>query len=87
MNIISNNIVKFNSLEEKIYKDMMKLGRECIVDELKLIDDLIKKYRDKRVFKVKDFQKTIVKTRLGDVEFFRRRYEMEINGIKKEYIF
>ena len=83
MNIISNNIVKFNSLEEKIYKDMMKLGRECIVDELKLLDDLIKKYRDKSVFKVKDFQKTIVKTRLGDVEFFRRRYEMEINGIKK----
>jgi len=83
MNMISENIVKFNSLEEKIFKDMMKLGRELIVNELKLIDDLIKKYRDKSVFKVKDFQKTVVKTRLGDVEFFRRRYEMQVNGIKK----
>lgn len=83
MNMISKNVLKFNSLEEKIFKDMMKLGRECIVDELKLIDDLIKKYRDKSVFKVKDFQKTVVKTKLGDVEFFRRRYEMQVNGVKK----
>lgn len=83
MNIIPEKIVKFNDLEEKIFKDMMKLGRECIVDDLKLIDDLIKEYRDKNIFKVKDFQKTVVKTRLGDVEFFRRRYEMKINGVKK----
>ena len=83
MNIISENVVKFNSLEEKIFKDMMKLGRELIADELKLIDNLIKQYRDKNVFKVKDFQKTVVKTRLGDVEFFRRRYEMQVNGVKK----
>ena len=73
MNIIPEKIVKFNGLEEKIFKDVMKLGRELIADDLKLIDDLIKKYRDKSVFKVKDFQKTVVKTRLGDVEFFRRR--------------
>ena len=83
MNIIPEKIVKFNGLEEKIFKDVMKLGRELISDDLKLIDDLIKKYRDKSVFKVKDFQKTVVKTRLGDVEFFRRRYEMKINGVKK----
>lgn len=83
MNIIPEKIVKFNDLEEKIFKDMMKLGRECIADDLKLIDDLIKEYRDKSIFKVKDFQKTVVKTRLGDVEFFRRRYEMEINGVRK----
>ena len=83
MNIIPEKIVKFNDLEEKIFKDMMKLGRECIADDLKLIDDLIKEYRDKSIFKVKDFKKTVVKTRLGDVEFFRRRYEMEINGVRK----
>ena len=83
MNIIPEKIVKFNGLEEKIFKDVMKLGRELIADDLKLIDDLIKKYRDKSVFKVKDFQKTVVKTRLGDVEFFRRRYEMQVNGVKK----
>ena len=83
MNIIPEKIVKFNGLEEKIFKDVMKLGRELIEDDLKLIDDLIKKYRDKAIFKVKDFQKTVVKTRLGDVEFFRRRYETQVNGVKK----
>ena len=83
MNIIPEKIVKFNGLEEKIFKDVMKLGRELIADDLKIIDDLIKEYRDKSVFKVKDFQKTVVKTRLGDVEFFRRRYVMQVNGVKK----
>ena len=83
MKIISNEKMKNNSLEEKICKKMMKLGRELIQDELKLIDKLIKQYRDKEIFKVKDIQKTTIKTRLGEIEFYRRRYEMEINGTKK----
>lgn len=83
MNIVSKEKMNFNSLEEKIYKKMMKLGRELIQDELKLIDKLIKQYRDKEIFKVKDIQKTTIKTRLGEIEFYRRRYEMEINGTKK----
>ena len=86
MVIVSNEKMNFNSLEEKIYKKMMELGRNLIKDELKLIDKLIKQYRDKGVFKIKDSQKTTIKTRLGEIEFFRRRYEMEINGTKK-YIY
>ena len=83
MNIVSNEKINFNSLEEKMYKKMMELGRNLIKDELKLMDKLIKQYRDKEVFKIKDSQKTTIKTRLGEIEFFRRRYEMEINGIRK----
>lgn len=83
MSIVSNEKMNFNSLEEKMYKKMMELGRNLIKDELKLIDKLIKQYRDKEVFKIKDSQKTTIKTRLGEIEFFRRRYEMEINGTKK----
>ena len=83
MDIVSNEKINFNSLEEKMYKKMMELGRNLIKDELKLIDKLIKQYRDKEVFKIKDSQKTTIKTRLGEIEFFRRRYEMEINGTKK----
>lgn len=44
MNIIPEKIVKFNGLEEKIFKDVMNLGWVLIAD------DLIKKYRDKNVF-------------------------------------
>ena len=68
MEMITNEKIKFNSLEEKIYKKMMETGRNIIRDELRLVDDLIKKYRDKEVFKVKDMQLTTIKTKLGDVE-------------------
>ena len=74
MDIVSNEKINFNSLEEKMYKKMMELGRNLIRDDLKLIDKLIKQYRDKEVFKIKDIQKTTIKTRLGEIEFFRRRY-------------
>lgn len=83
MKMISNEKMNFNSLEENIYKKMMELGRNTLKDELRLIDNLIKQYRDKEIFKIKDSQKTTIKTRLGEIEFFRRRYEMEINGTKK----
>lgn len=61
----------------------MEFGRSIIEDELKEIDNLKKEYRDKETFKVKDFQQTVIKTRLGEVEFYRRRYEMEVNGKMK----
>lgn len=86
MKIITDEKMNFNSLEENTFKKMMELGRDLIRDELKLIDKLIKQYRDKEIFKIKDMQRTTIKTKLGEIEFSRRRYEMEINGIKK-YIY
>ncbi len=75
--------MNFNTLEENTYKKMMELGRNLIKDDLKLIDNLIKQYRDKETFKIKDIQKTTIKTKLGEIEFFRTRYEMKINDVKK----
>ena len=86
MKMITDEKMNFNSLEENTFKKVMELGRDLIRDELKLIDKLIKQYRDKEIFKIKDMQITTIKTRLGDIEFSRRRYEMEINGTKK-YIY
>ena len=83
MKMITDEKVNFNSLEENTYKKVMKLGRELIIDNLRMLDNLIKQYRDKEIFKVKDFQRTTIKTKLGEIEFSRRRYEMETNGIKK----
>ena len=80
MNIVSNEKVNFKSLEENTFKEMMKLGRKIIQDELRMIDKLIKDYRDKEVFKTKDFQTTTIKTRLGEIPIARRRYKMVING-------
>lgn len=83
MDIVSKKKVNFNSLEENTYKKVMKLGREMIQEELRMIDKLIKEYRDKTVFKVKDVQITTIKTRLGEIPIARRRYKIVINGTTK----
>lgn len=86
MKILSKEKVNFNSLEENTFKKMMELGRKIIVDELMMLDKAIKEYRDKEIFKVKDMQTRTVKTKLGEITYARRRYEMTINGTKK-YIY
>lgn len=58
MKMITDEKINFKSLEEKIFKEMMRVGRELIQEELRLIDKLIKDYRDKEVFTPKDFQPT-----------------------------
>ena len=80
MNMLSNEKVNFKSLEEKIFKEMMKLGREIIQEELRMLDKLILDYRDKEIFVPKDFQPTTIKTKLGEIPIARRRYKMVING-------
>lgn len=87
MDMLPKEEINFNSIEEKIYKDMMKLGRETIQEQLRLLDKLIKDFRDKDVFKCKDMQGTTIKSRLGEIPISRRRYTMEINGTKKAFIY
>lgn len=83
MSMLSNEKINFKSLEEKTFKEMMKLGRKIIQDELRMLDKLILDYRDKEVFKPKDFQLTTIKTKLGEIPIARRRYKMVINGETK----
>lgn len=83
MSMLSNEKINFKSLEEKTFKEMMKLGRKIIQDELRTLDKLILNYRDKEIFKPKDFQPTTIKTKLGEIPIARRRYKMVINGETK----
>ena len=83
MDMLSNEKIKFKSLEENIFKEMMKLGREIIQEELRKLDKLILDYRDKEIFVPKDFQPTTIKTKLGEIPIARRRYKMVINGESK----
>lgn len=80
MNMLSNEKINFKSLEEKTFKEMMKLGRTIIQDELRMLDKLIKDYRDKEIFVPKDFQATTIKTKLGEIPIARRRYKMVVNS-------
>lgn len=86
MNMLSNEKVNFKSLEENTFKEMMKLGRKIIQDELRMLDKLILDYRDQEMFVPKDFQSTTIKTKLGEIPIARRRYKMVING-KTRYIY
>ena len=87
MSMLSNEKINFKSLEEKTFKEMIKLGRKIIQEELRMIDKLILNYRDKEVFKPKDFQPTTIKTKLGEIPIARRRYKMVIDGrIKYVYL-
>lgn len=86
MNMLSNEKINFKSLEENTFKEIMKLGRKIIQDELRMLDKLILDYRDKEIFEPKDMQGTTLKTRLGDIPIARRRYKMVING-KVEWIY
>ena len=83
MNMLSNEKINFKSLEEKTFKEMMKLGRTIIQDELRMLDKLILDYRDKEMFVPKDFQETTLKTKLGEIPIARRRYKMVVNGKTK----
>ena len=83
MNMLSNEKVNFKSIEENIFKEMMKLGREIIQEELRMLDKLILDYRDKEIFVPKDFQPTTIKTKLGEIPIVRRRYKMVVNGKSK----
>ena len=83
MKMITDEKINFKSLEEKTFKEMMKLGREIIQDELRMLDKLILDYRDKEIFSPKDFQPTTIKTKLGEIPVSRRRYKMVIDGKTK----
>ena len=87
MNMLSNEKINFKSLEENIFKKMIKLGRKIIQEDLRMLDKLILDYRDKEIFVPKDFQPTTIKTKLGEIPIARRRYKMKINGeIKWVYL-
>lgn len=86
MEIISKNNEKFNEFEEKTYKELMKEGIKRTQEWFRKIDEILLKSRNKQLLKPKDFKKTTVKCRFGYVEYYRRRYEITING-KKRYVY
>ncbi len=81
--IVTNDEIKFNDLEKKIFKFVCNFG--CLI--LKLIletyDRKIMKARDTKKYRHKGLRKNTIKTIMGEVEYQRAMYEVEENGIKK----
>ena len=80
---ISKKEIKFNDLEEKMWKKKMQEGLDELREQLKQIDYLLLKNKNNSELKVKDFQKTTIKCRFGDLEINRRRYKLTKNGKTK----
>ena len=80
---ITKNAIKFNDLEEKIWKKKIQEGLEELKDQLRKIDNQLLKDKNNAELEVKDFQKTTIKCKFGDLEFYRRRYKLTKNGETK----
>ena len=77
---ITENLIKFNDLEEKMWKKKMQEGLEELRDQLKQIDYLLLKNKNNSELEAKDFQPTTIKCKFGDLEIIRRRYKLTKNG-------
>lgn len=80
---ITKNETKFNDLEEKMWKKKMQEGLEELKEQLRKIDKELLKSKNNNELKVKDFQKTTIKCKFGDLEISRRRYTLKKNGETK----
>ena len=81
--IVTNDEVKFNDLERKIFKFVCFFGCMIIKLILESYDRKLMKARDKKKYRHKGQRKNTIKTIMGEVEYTRALYEMEENGIKK----
>ena len=76
---ISKDETKFNDLEEKMWKKKMQEGLEELKEQLRKNDNELLKSKNNNELKVKDFQKTTIKCKFGDLEIYRRRYTLKKN--------
>ena len=85
---ITNNEMNFNNLEKEILKLCFKIGCEEIKSVLEKWDKELCQARDKIIYRNKGKRKTVIKTVMGEVEYFRTMYEIksEDGTIKRLYL-
>jgi len=79
---ITENGVKFKEIEAKTYKKVCEYGCELIKDMLEELDAELGAKRDKKKYRSKGKRKKVIKTVMGEVEFFRTVYEVVETEIK-----
>lgn len=81
--IVTEEEIKFNNLEKKIYKFVCSFG--CLIIKLILesYDRKIMKARNSKKYRHKGLRKNTIKTVMGEVEYVRAMYEVKEAGIKK----
>ena len=84
---ITNNEIKFNDLEEKMWKKKMQEGLDELREQLRRIDYQLLKSRNKELLEPKDFQSTTIKCRFGDLDINRRRYKLKKSNNEVEWVY
>lgn len=84
---ITNNEIKFNDLEEKMWKKKMQEGLDELRDQLRRIDYQLLKNRNNELLEPKDFQSRTIKCRFGDLDINRRRYKLKKNNNEVEWVY
>ena len=81
--IVTEEEIKFNNLEKKIFKFVCNFG--CLIIKLILesYDRKIMKARDTKKYRHKGLRKNTIKTVMGEIEYVRAMYEVEEEGIKR----
>ena len=72
--IVTEELITFKELEEKVFQFSMEIGRMILQKTLETQAEIIDQARDKSIYRNKGNRKTVIKTKLGEVEYERPLY-------------
>ena len=81
--IVTNNEIKFNDLEKKVFKFVCFFGCLIIKLVLEAYDRKLMNARDSKKYRHKGLRITHVNTVMGEVKFRRAMYEITEDGVTK----
>ena len=73
--MITEKVIKFKDFENEIYRGCLKLGCSMIKTALEKYDKELMASRDKTIYRNKGLRKSVIKTILGEVEYYRTIYK------------
>ena len=72
--ILTEEITSYKDLEEKVFRISMEIGRAIMQKILQEQAQILDETRDKSIYRNKGNRKTVIKTKLGEVEYERPMY-------------
>jgi len=84
---ITEKRIDFNRLEKEIFTQCHKMGRETLKKVLQEYDRELMNRRDKKEYRHKGHQKTVIKTVMGEVEYSRAIYEKKNDDGTKIFVY
>ena len=81
---VTEKKLDFNTLEQKIFREVCRVGCEILSEKLEQLDSELAESRDKSLYRHKGSRKSVIKAVMGEVEYSRTVYEVrEADGTKR----